>query len=138
MHFFCINFNVLYDVPCDRRNFYVNTLEFSCCNNYEESYAGTGYLRIFVESGGLPYEKDVVNSPCEEIATRLSGSLFLKWYYFKNPCPLTLRDAFLNARLLIFTCEILLKKWAGVRTRSSLDITVFKHKYFLELIYESI
>jgi hypothetical protein len=31
-----------------------------------------------MESEGLPYEKDVVNFPCEEIAARLSGSLLLK------------------------------------------------------------
>jgi hypothetical protein len=30
------------------------------------------------DSQGVLSEKDVVNFPCEEIATRLSGSLFLK------------------------------------------------------------
>jgi hypothetical protein len=60
------------------QKFHANTLEFSYCNTCKKSYAGISYLPIFMKSEGFPYEKDVVNFPSEEIATRLSGALLLK------------------------------------------------------------
>jgi len=53
-------------------------------------------IRYRQKEGANHSKGNAVNFLCEEIATRLSGSLFLKWYHFKNPYPLTLRDAFLN------------------------------------------
>jgi hypothetical protein len=79
------------------QNFHVNTRKVIYCNVYKELYAGKSYSRIFAKSEELLFDKDVVNFPFEEIATRLSGSLLLKYKNFKGPCPLTLRDAFLNS-----------------------------------------
>jgi hypothetical protein len=75
-------------------DFYVNTSKVSYYNVYKKLYAGKSYSRTFAKSEELLFEKDVVNFPGEEIATRLSGSLLLKCEHFKSPCPLTLRDAF--------------------------------------------
>jgi len=98
------------------RNFYVNTLKVSYCKVYEKLYAEKSYSRTFVKSEELLFEKDVVNFPGEEIATRLSGSLLLKYKNFKRPCPLTLRDASLSSNPSDFLSRALLKKMGVVRS----------------------
>jgi hypothetical protein len=96
------------------QNFYVNTRKVSYYNIYEKLYAGKNYSRTFAKSEKLLFDKDVVNFPCEEIATRLSGSLLLKYKNFKRPCPLTFRDASLSSSPSDFSTRALLKKMGGV------------------------
>jgi hypothetical protein len=85
---------------------YAKLSEVDYCKTYKKFYAGISYSRVLVESEGLLSEKDVVDFPCEEIATRLSGSLLLKCGHSKRPCSLTLRDAFLDNSPSDFTDEI--------------------------------
>ena len=86
------------------KNFQINTRKSNYCKVYNELYARKEYSRIFAKSEELLSGKDVVDSPCEGIATRLSGSLLLKCCHFKNPCPLALRDANLSSAPCSFWC----------------------------------
>jgi hypothetical protein len=98
----CFSASFLNRLSTSPEKFCVKLCDVCYCKNYKNFDAGISYSQLFAKREGLPFGKDAVNFPCEEIATRLSGSLLLKCKHFKRPCSLTLRDAFSNGKPSLF------------------------------------